>query len=112
MRFIDIARVAHEVNKALCEAYGDTSQVSWEESPEWQQKSAIEGVKYHIEHPEATPENSHEQWLKQKFADGWVYGPVKDAKIKQHPAMVPYNELPAEQRVKDYAFKAVIHALT
>lgn len=38
-----IARVAHEVNKAYCEALGDMSQPVWEEAPEWQRASATSG---------------------------------------------------------------------
>ena len=34
----DIARVAHQVNKAYCEALGDTSQPDWENAPDWQKK--------------------------------------------------------------------------
>jgi len=34
----DIAKVAHEVNRAYCISIGDNSQQSWECSPEWQKK--------------------------------------------------------------------------
>lgn len=106
-----IARVAHEVNRAYCEALGDTSQPRWEDAPEWQRSSAINGVRYHHSHPDAEPEHSHRQWLGEKLATGWVYGPVKDAERKEHPCMVPFDQLPVEQRVKDYLFRGVVHAL-
>ncbi|CDQ41843.1 hypothetical protein [Virgibacillus salexigens] len=32
----------------------------------------------------------------------------EDAPDKTHPCLVPYNELPVEQKTKDYLFKAVI----
>jgi len=99
-----------EFNKAYCESIGDFSIVSWDEAPEWQKKSAIDGVEFHLNNPDATPENSHENWLKQKEADGWKYGPVKNPETKEHPCYLPYNELPAEQRSKDYLFRAVVHS--
>lgn len=39
-----IARVVHEVNRAYCEALGDTSQPKWEDAPQWQRDSAMLGV--------------------------------------------------------------------
>lgn len=107
----EIARVAHEVNKAYCEALGDESQVSWEEAPQWQRDSAIQGVKLHIEHPEAGPEASHESWMAQKVAEGWTWGPIKDPQEKKHYCIVPFNDLPPEQQAKDFIFRAVVHAL-
>lgn len=106
-----IAKVAHELNKSYCEAIGDNSQPSWNDAPEWQKNSAINGVKFHLENPDATPEQSHESWLKQKEAEGWKYGEVKNPETKEHPCFRPYNELPVEQRVKDYLFRQTIHSL-
>lgn len=104
------AYIAHAVNRAYCQAIGDDSQPTWEEAPDWQRKSAIAGARFHLDNPQATPENSHESWLSVKVADGWVYGPVKDPEKKEHPCMRPYAELPLEQRIKDYLFRAVIHS--
>lgn len=107
----DIARVCHELNRAYCEALGDHSQVPWDEAPANIQASAINGVQFHLGNPEATPEGSHENWLKEKEADGWKYGPVKDGGKKEHPCFVPYWQLPVEQRAKDYIFKAAVTQL-
>jgi len=106
-----IARVAHEINRAYCEACGDHSQPAWEDAPEWQRESAIQGVIFALVNPDNTPEQMHERWMKHKAADGWVYGPVKDAILKTHPCMRPYSELPAEQRAKDHLFRAVVRSL-
>lgn len=111
MKVLVIARVAHEINRAYCASLGDTSQPAWEDAPEWQQKSAIAGVEMHLANPDATPEQSHESWLAQKVAAGWVYGEVKDAENKQHPCCRPYDELPQEQKAKDYLFRSVVHML-
>ena len=106
-----IARVAHEINRAYCASLGDASQPAWEDAPEWQKASALAGVDMHLANPDATPEQSHESWLAQKSAEGWKYGPVKDAEKKEHPCCVPYADLPAEQKAKDYLFRGVVHAL-
>jgi len=111
MTIEDIAKVCHQANKAYCEALKDNSQLSWEESPEWQRRSAINGVKYHIEHPHSRPSDSHVAWLKEKEANGWKYGPVKDTEKKEHPCFVPFHELPEEQQVKDAIFMNICCAL-
>lgn len=112
MNIFDIARVAHEVNRAYCAALGDNSQKPWHEAPEWQRLSATKGVEYHLSHPGAGPEASHESWLAEKARTGWKYGPIKNEAAKEHPCMVPFVELPCEQQAKDYLFRAVVHALS
>ncbi|MDP9895376.1 hypothetical protein J2W32_004474 [Variovorax boronicumulans] len=112
MNKLQIARVAHEVNRAYCASLGDTTQPSWDDAAAWQRDSAIAGVEMHLADPDATPEQSHEAWLEQKVADGWTFGTVKDAEKKEHPCFLPYDELPAEQKAKDYLFRGVVHALS
>lgn len=107
----DVAQICHEANKAYCDTMGDFSQSTWGLAADWQKQSAIKGVEFHLTNPDAGPENSHESWLAEKRADGWKYGPVKDAEKKEHPCFVPYNELPAEQQAKDYLFRGIVHAL-
>lgn len=103
------ARAAHEANRAYCLALGDNSQPAWEAAPEWQKSSARNGVRGAI--AGNNPKQSHEAWMAEKLANGWKFGPVKDAEKKEHPCMVPYEELPAEQRAKDSIFLSVVGAV-
>jgi len=107
-----IAKTAHEVNRAYCASIGDTSQPSWEGAPEWQRESALLGVTNILSGVVTTPAQSHESWIKQKLADGWVWGKNKNAALKEHPCMVPYVDLPPEQKVKDALFYAVVTSLS
>lgn len=111
MTIIQIAQVAHEINKAYCLALGDTSQPEWADAPQWHKDSLVKGVEFHVANPDATPEKSHESWLKQKEQEGWKYGPVKDVEKKEHPCFVPYAQLPVAQIAKDYLFRQVVHSL-
>ena len=105
-----IARVCHETNKAFCETIGDNTQKPWDEAEQWQRDSAIKGVQFALDNPNAPASAQHDAWLTDKIEAGWKYGPVKDPVKKEHPCMVPYDELPEDQRIKDHLFKGVVHA--
>ena len=112
MNIEQIAKIAHETNRAFfCQAIGDESQLPWESAPEWQKASAMNRVSFHVSNPGARASARHEHWLQEKVETGWIYGPVEDAEKKQHPCIVPYEQLPLEQRIKDYLFRAVVHAV-
>lgn len=108
----DIAKVCHEANRAYCQGIGDNCQLEWHDAPQWQRDSAIKGVEFCIENPDAPPSANHESWLKVKEAEGWKYGEIKDAEKKEHPCYVPYEQLPPEQQKKDALFKAIVEALS
>ena len=50
---------------------------------------------------EMMAKNNHENWAAQRFADGWTWGPVRDDALKHHPDLVPYEELPEEEKEYD-----------
>lgn len=51
---------------------------------------------------------SHDNWMAEKVADGWVYGEVKDPAAKTHPCIVPFDQLPPEQQFKDRLFATIV----
>lgn len=106
-----VAIVCHEANRAYCKTLGDHSQPEWKNAPEWQKSSAMKGVIFHAENPNAGPEASHESWMSQKEREGWIYGEVKDPDKKEHPCMVPFEKLPPEQQAKDFIFRNIVHAM-
>jgi hypothetical protein len=103
-----IAIACHEANRRYCDDIGEEGQVMWDDAPEWQRKSAIKGVTGHLLGDIATPEQSHESWLKEKQDTGRVYGEVKDPVKKTHPSMVAYGDLPPAERKKDSIFSDVV----
>jgi hypothetical protein len=109
---LKIARVTHAANKAWCEEHGDYSQTDWEDAPQWQKNSALIGVIYKLQNPDATSSQQHEEWIKIKIAEGWTFGSVKDTDAKTHPCLLPYDQLPPEQRKKDELFGAIVNALS
>jgi hypothetical protein len=107
-----IAEMTYEVNRAYCKGIGDNSFPNdWANADEHQKAVNRAGVQNHLRNPGLTPQQSHQAWMQSKIQDGWTYGPVKDAEKKTHPAMVPYEGLPPEQKTKDFLFKAVVDVL-
>lgn len=107
---VRIARICHEANRALCQAFGDFSQQEWDKAAQWQRDSVIAGVRFHLANPDAGPEASHDEWCRVKIADGWQWGPTKNPDLKLHPCLVQFNSLPPEQQAKDHVFRAIVHA--
>lgn len=111
MTIEQIARVCHEANRAYCLTQGDPSQKPWEEAAEWQRASAIKGVEFALFNPQADASAQHNSWLTDKLKDGWKFGPVKNEAKKEHPCIVPFEQLPEAQKRKDQLFLAVVQAL-
>jgi hypothetical protein len=106
-----IAKIAHSANMYYCFSIGDWSQVMWDYAPPWQRDSAIEGVRAFIRNPNITAKETHQSWVGHKIADGWVYGEVKCPMKKTHPCLVPYEDLPLEQQLKDLIFRSIVSGL-
>jgi len=106
-----IAIVCHEANRGWCFVNDDSSQKSWNDAEEWQRESAVKGVIFRMENPNAGEDTQHNAWMKDKVDAGWVYGETKDAEKKTHPCIVPFHDLPEFQQKKDKLFCAIVDAL-
>ena len=45
--------------------------------------------------------NVHEVWSQNRMNEGWVYGTVRDDAKRETPCLVPYEELPEEEKAYD-----------
>ena len=50
---------------------------------------------------EQMAKNVHEIWAETRISQGWTYGPERNDAEKKHPCLVPYEELPEEEKVYD-----------
>jgi hypothetical protein len=62
-----------------------------------------------VELTELLARNAHEHWAKQRLNDGWRYGPKRDDQKKEHPCLVPYEDLPESE--KEYDRKTAMETL-
>lgn len=50
---------------------------------------------------EEMAKNVHEVWAQNRISQGWSYGKVRNDELKQHPCLVPYEELSEEEKLYD-----------
>ena len=50
---------------------------------------------------EALARNFHDVWAATRIAQGWRFGPERNDARKEHPCLIPYEELPEEERTYD-----------
>ena len=50
---------------------------------------------------ESIAKNVHEVWAQNRIAEGWTYGPARDDAKRQTPCLVPYEDLPEEEKAYD-----------
>ena len=54
-----------------------------------------------VELTEKIAENVHDVWSRERMAQGWKYGPERNDEKKTHPCLLPYAQLPEEEKEYD-----------
>lgn len=54
-----------------------------------------------LELTELLARNTHDVYVQQRLSEGWTYGPRRDDETKQNPTLVPYEDLPEEEKEYD-----------
>ena len=50
---------------------------------------------------EKMSKNVHEVWAETRVSQGWTYGEQRNDELKTHPCLIPYEELPEEEKEFD-----------
>ena len=50
---------------------------------------------------EQIAKNVHEVWAQSRISQGWTYGVERNDVLKQHPCLIPYEELSEEEKAYD-----------
>jgi len=65
---------------------------------------STEGIELSPELLELTEQiaaNVHEVWAAGRIAEGWKYGKERNDERKEHPCLIPYDELPEIEKEYD-----------
>lgn len=58
---------------------------------------------------ELLAQNNHDHWAQKRLDEGWRHGLKRNDLGKEHPDLVPYDELPESE--KEYDRKTVVEAI-
>ena len=50
---------------------------------------------------EELAKNTHEVWAEGRIKEGWTYGNKRDDELKEHPCLIPYENLSEEEKEYD-----------
>lgn len=105
----DIARIVVNTNADYSNALGE--QIAyWDETSTEVKNSIIRGVISALRY-DPTPEQNHQNFLDDRMKDGWTYGPEKNVELKQHPDLLPFEQLPTDQKAKNFIFLSLVKSL-
>jgi len=108
MKTSHIALVAHQVMAAYRASIGDNQQTSWNEASEDKRTASIARAQAVIDNPNVPPEVAHADWIRARKAEGWKPGKKRDNDAKTHPMLIPFEDLPNEQKTEEYLYRAVV----
>jgi hypothetical protein len=67
-----------------------------------------------LELTEKLARNIHEEWAAQRIRDGWRWGPRRNDYRREHPSLIPYEQLSEQEKEYDritalQTLKAIVH---
>ncbi len=94
-----IAEIIHSVSSLIPRPDG-SSVGSWADLPEKFKINATNAVIEIMNSHSKTAEELHNLWMQPLLDDGWVVGNY-NRDLKQHPCLVPFDQLPESEVLKD-----------
>lgn len=101
------AKTAHSVLQCVNRKFNCKELPAWEQTLTWYRASMVKHIEYIIYH-NYKPSRIHDKWIKRKIGFGLKYGKELDWNKKTHPLLVPFTELPVEERMKLDLIKAAV----
>lgn len=106
-----IARTAHDAIRGWRLANGQEGIPEWADAPDWMLAATKESVSAVLKNLGMSASAQHDQWVAAKKRDGWMFGHTKDSIAKTHPLLIPFDQLPEVERMKDTLINAIVAAL-
>ncbi|MBL8831853.1 MAG: hypothetical protein JNL71_05630 [Rhodospirillales bacterium] len=107
MNHVSLARICYDAVRAYARTFGER-YVRWDDARPWEQESFSGAAAFLLEAPAATVVDLHGHWLAARMQRGWRHGPVRDATLRLHPALLPWDDVPRRERLKFELVHAVV----
>lgn len=101
-----IAEQAHAVNNVWTKEVGNETRPEWNTLSQEDKEHYIHAVSNAIDSKLYSPAEAHKQWSTWMLAQGWEHGEYNRDE-KKHPNLIPFEQLPESEKVKDILFIAV-----
>ena len=99
-----IAKTAHSVHLAYCNEMGLKTQPKWNDLELEHQNTILDSVERILSGEIKTKEDSHNNFVKFKKSNGWLFGEIYSLINKTNPRLVDYKNLSLENKVKESLF--------
>ena len=106
----DVARVVYEANRAYCATMGDYTLQPWDLIGRAEKDSWKLGAAHYVKASGCSPAELHNVWFEEQVKEGWSLGPEIDFAHKTHPCLLPWFQLPVDQRMRALLFYHVVQA--
>jgi hypothetical protein len=93
----DVAHERGDARPARCTRYN--ARMSYHPQPV--DTASIELSLDILELTEMLAKNAHEVWAKERMAQGWRFGSERNDARKEHPSLIPYEQLPESEKIYD-----------
>jgi len=97
----NIAKIVWEADKGFVEMASLIEVPHWEEAEDWQRDKVCSDVAYLLEYENAPESALHDIWVDAMREHGWKHGEKIDKEQHTHPHLLPYNELPIEEKIRN-----------
>ena len=95
----DLARICHEAHVALRIGLNDSAtDVHWDALPQDRKNLVINEVRLIREGKRV--EEIHQAWVDWMTEREWKWDTYRNTELKMHPNLVPYEDLPPEEKAK------------
>jgi hypothetical protein len=106
-----IARVAYAAEAERSLQVAARASASFDALPDAERAAYIAHVQFILDNEHAGPAKEYRMLCARKEADGWEYGPTLDEAAKTDPTIVPFEQLPAENRKAAHLMYAIVRVI-